>query len=268
MAEIGTFLIGDPADDASAGDVARLGADGIYRGATLTPADVGAAPVTDLDLLRLRVDTIENGGTIWRQGTPPPAGTFHRWTGTPHDSASEKVVDGTVVATNLIPNPRRSTSGWTQFHCDLSYDPARDMLRIAPGGTQDTNPYTARVLSDVPENVTVFMQAWAADDQPVDIRCYRLQASGAGSGIVDPGGVIRVTYTEGMNTNFMFSARDVAGRSAYFLPMVVPGEYLGDYFDGDTADDRAHDIWFHAGQDDAPYIWGDTAKDWIPWTAP
>ena len=52
-------------------------------------------------MLQALIAQIERrGGTTWVQDTPPPAGTFYRWTGEPGNSTSEKVEDGEVVATN------------------------------------------------------------------------------------------------------------------------------------------------------------------------
>lgn len=54
---------------------------------------------------------------IWRQEEPPPAGTIYRWTGDPHNSKSEKVVDGEIIAQNMSTNPSAETTfdGWNLY---------------------------------------------------------------------------------------------------------------------------------------------------------
>ena len=170
--------------------------------------------------------------TVWR---PVETRTTYEWTGTPDASASEKLVDGVVVATNVTLNPNFNTSARTGQWFNISIESGK--------GTTKAAAYSAIHAAAPGTLITASMQVENVTGDPMGVAVGLYPTAGG-------------TYAGGMRTtsltlqpgevrtvfNQLTLASDEDGWRHYIpttgvtldKALGVVGDYTGDYFDGDT----------------------------------
>lgn len=221
---------------------------------------------------------------VWRQPTPPPAGTHYAWLGEPHASMSLRLDGGgnetarnTFAGGSLqlerpisdgywknVPNIRVDDDGTHYFAFGYGWSP-RSGVPVEPGHV---------ALSFYARQRTLGTSVGSGD---VRISGTFLDANGnAVSGvngnfapyhaIPNDGQWHRITVhaeapPEATETSSYFLSRASSGDEFDFSRfMVTTGdteqealEKIAAYFDGDTASDRAHDLWYNA--EGVPHVW-------------
>ena len=225
-------------------------------------------------------------GKTWIQSTPPPAGVTYEWVGTPHASESIKRVDGVEVARNLAYNPRYAL-GTIGFMSGASRITAEtgvltiESTHSAPGSAyaELSSTYNPHLQPSAAAGRTfTFLTRLIGHDEnpPPAISGIRVLSGVPGGSLGTTGEalatraedeVLRTTFTFPSGTDRLYPRiynGAIQGVKARFGPLLVAkGLYEGDYFDGDTPDDRAGDTWLNP-EEYKEYVWDSATKDWIP----
>lgn len=238
-------------------------------------------------------------GTIWTEDTQPPAGTTYEWAGTPHASESIKRVDGVEVARNYIANPSFEDSGdvgavgdGVTVSRNISHTPPYGdwSLRVDTGA--DMSSWSSRVVpqGQAPADGDGYVAfALSARRSNTDGDYLALMVQELGTGWTDYqyydfsyGGWYRYVYSAPISvdtyglipTLTVLNAPNMDATSgdggAYNIDGIhvatadTEDEALAQvetYFDGDSTDDRAHDLWI--GPDGIPHRWDSATNDWV-----
>lgn len=230
---------------------------------------------------------------IWRQSTPPPAGTHYAWEGEPNSSPSIKYVDGVEVARNLYPDPSFRSGSLVRNTMSAGAASRELSSEWSLSGGQSLK-HESRYDSSGSAYLIIYRSSMADDGRydwlPDDIRGKWL---GASITLHKPEDDSDQQYSLGRLWFFSPHTQHISQqgvdtqRLKVAFPVPLTGSYhtrlyhhgprdsppiywdelslsvadteaealaqVSDYFDGDTESDRAHDLWYNS--DGVPHEW-------------
>lgn len=212
---------------------------------------------------------------------PVPA-TEYQWTGARGTSTSVQLTNGDKTAENLEPNPRfeKDLAGWSITRGTIkrdttTYQTGGGSANITPSADAGAGWYFITVTRTFPTKTTATTTMWVYSQvrRNVAVRTWGYGGAPTTQGDtvsltpntwtpvtatypVDP----RYTYRTGLvpaagdtTTDPLWVDRIYTARSAYDL---------GGYFDGDTTDSTANDLWVKPGSPNTVYVWDQQAR-WV-----
>lgn len=244
-----------------------------------TKADTSALSELDEKLGRDLAQIESHYTKVWRQDTPPPAGVHYAWLGEPH--ASESVMldtDGNELARNLVPTPnfeavapdpynpahqieRSAERAYIGTHSARAFDQDGGYNRLGARWTVDSpgGHSIAKIWVYVPStngsNATGVRFQWGASETvhftvPVVDEWFQAVVHVAAQDEYSGSFWVGVETTGNAPGDHVFldgAQTAVADSEDAALAQVES------YFDGSTASDRAHDLWYNA--DGVPHEW-------------
>jgi len=221
---------------------------------------------------------------------PPTPAVWHQWSGSRHGSVSVLYRNGTRAAENRILNPRFATSvsNWgvnstaTLTHDTTFYETGGATAKITPTGadwyfletyktaiTTSASTMRWRVYSPVARRVRLYVWRYDGDE------------SQAGPVVTLPAGVWTTLSMDFTTTTGRRYRPSIRPTDEIMDPLWIDrvyeareGSISSTYFDGDTPDSSANDIWIEKGTG-AVYTWNtdpniDDANvaEWVNFTTP
>lgn len=239
-------------------------------------------------------------GKVWWETTAPLAGRTRKWSGTPHASTSQELLDGVLQRTNMFPNPSFETN------INLTSSNVTRTLTTDPGDivvgtsalrgsvvTTGNSTYFGLLIPTAPgQTISYGLNARRVSGTATHARMTIIfrDAAGATMGAiahkaiepltnaskgqrlthsaVAPAGTVNAfcliyffTSLAGGNP----TAGDIVSTDAWIalvgataLPVT-----LADYFDGDSLDDRAFDLWIDTDGGNTPHRWNPSTDTWV-----
>lgn len=220
-----------------------------------------------VSMLNNKLIDADFAGTLWEQDTTPPAGTIYRWTGTPHASTSEKVVDGEVVGRNYFSyRYLADRSNWT-----LSTYSRTPVIQLEPNTEYTFYAKTVRAFSDDEWGVlriddgTNGSLVYSESTEIVNIfnrrgPCPSMEDLTVSFTTPDSGLIVFQYYDHNLGNSP--EGQWVTDKAVDAQIMRSDSTTL--YFDGDFPDDRADDLWVNTDNGKV-YRW---AGEWVETSPP
>lgn len=224
-----------------------------------------------------------SAGKVIVSPSEPTPDIEYQWTGTPFQSTSVRLDNGTMVAENLETNPSfgSGSTGWlanpkaTLAHDTTTWNTGGGALRITPNSDATDDWYLMSDYRRTDTTSTFTTTLWAMSKTRVTMipRVYGYNGGVGTSGqavTLEPNTwtPLTVNYTMATGYQYRIVVTPVKGTTTK-EPVWVDRVYTartaydnGTYFNGSTTDSSSSDVWVKPGSPNTVYVWDQHAR-WV-----